>query len=265
MARERDDEVPHPDKKIVPCILFLALATVGQCLADEPEALGLADASFFAMDYRAAISAYDAMLRGRPDDPQILWRLARAQVCMGEVQEDAQRKTSCEVAEGYARRCIQLDSSLAEGHTWLAAALGYIALGEGARRQTEISKEILAETDRALMLNPRDDAALSIRGSVFRALGNVGWVKRQFASLLFGSVPSGGFQEAEAALRQAIALAPDVMRHSYELGVLYIDWGREEDARVILEQALSMPIRVAIDVPRREKIKLLLARLAADQ
>jgi tetratricopeptide (TPR) repeat protein len=256
--------LPHLSKQTVARLVILVLMRTGSVLADEPEALGLADASFFAMDYPAAISAYDALLRGRPDDPQILWRLARAQVCLAEVQDDVRRTALCEVAEGYALRCIRADSTVSEGHTWLAAALGYIALNEGARRQADISREILAETDRALRLNPRDDAALSIRGSVFRALGNVGWVKRQIASLLFGGVPAGGFVEAETALRQAIALAPDVMRHTYELGVLYLDWGRQDDARRVLEQALSMPVRVAIDRPRQEKIKMYLARLAAD-
>jgi hypothetical protein len=55
------------------------------------------------------------------------------------------------------------------------------------------------------------------------------------------------------------------MRHSYELGVLYLDWGRQDDAQRVLEEALSMPVRVAIDRPRREKIKPLLSRLAAEQ
>jgi tetratricopeptide (TPR) repeat protein len=252
-------------KRILSGFLVCILGAPGVCLGDEPEALGLADASFFAIDYPAAISAYEALLRGRPEDPQVLWRLARAQVCLAEVQDDSRRKAMCEVAEGYALRCIRADSTLAEGHTWLAAALGYIALGEGAHRQADISREILAETECALQLNPRDDAALSIRGSVFRALGNVSWVKRELASLFFGGVPPGGFEEAEAALRQAVTLAPDVMRHSYELGVLYLDWGRREDARRVLGQALSMPIRVGIDQPRREKIKLFLARLAEEQ
>jgi tetratricopeptide (TPR) repeat protein len=246
-------------------LTLLFLFGSAACRADDAAALNLADASFFAMDYPAAISRYDVLLRSRPDDPQVLWRMARAQVCLAEIQDDAKRKTMCEVAEGYARHCLRADSTVAEGHTWLAAALGYIALGEGPRRQSEISKEVLAETDRALRINPRDDAALSIRGSVFRALGNVSWMKRQLATILFGGVPPGGFEEGETALRQAIALAPDVMRHSYELGVLYLDWGRQEDARRVLERALTMPIRVGIDRPRQEKIKLLLFRLAAEQ
>lgn len=171
----------------------------------------------------------------------------------------------CVAAEEYARRCIRSDSTVAEGHTWLAAALGYIALSEGTHRQAEISNEILAETHRALQLNPLDDAALSIRGSLFRALGNVGWLKRQFASILFGGVPPGGFEEAEEALRRAIALAPDVMRHPYELGVLYLDWGREEKAREAFTQAQGLPVRVAIDRPRREKTTLFLSRLQEER
>lgn len=246
-------------------ILALVVAGSGPTFGDESPALSNADAAFFAIDYPAAITAYDALLRDHPENPHILWRLARAHVCLAEVQDDAQRKAMCETAEGYARRCVAADPAVAEGHTWLAAALGYIALGEGAHRQAEITREILAETARALQLDPRDDAALSIRGSVFRALGNVSWVKRQVATILFGGVPSGGFEEAEASLREAIALAPDVMRHSYELGVLYLDWGRPDDARRVLEQALSMPVRVAIDNPRREKIKVFLSRLVAGE
>jgi len=255
----------HVSGRWIYILLAMFLPVSGACLGDDAAAFAVADASFFAMDYTAAITGYDVLLRSRPDDPQILWRLARAHVCLAEVQDDAQRKAMCDAAEQYARRCIQGDSLLAEGHTWRAAALGYIALGEGARRQAEISREILVETDRALRINPRDDAALSIRGSVFRALGNVSWMKRQLAALLFGGVPSGGFEEGEAALKQAIAIAPDVMRHSYELGVLYLDWGRQEDARRALEQALLMPVRVAIDRPRQEKIKLFLTRLSAEQ
>lgn len=245
------------------CALFLI---AGSVRADEPPALGAADAAFLAMDYPTAVAGYEALLRASPEDAKILWRLARTYICLAEGEDDERPPRSiCETAREFALRSIGADSTLAEGHTWLAASLGYIALYEGVRRQAEITKEILEETELALRLNPRDDAALSIRGSLFRALGNVGWMKRQVASLLFGGVPPGGFEEAEEALRKAIAIAPDVMRHSYELGVLYLDWGKEEDARRVLEQAASMPVRVAIDRPRREKIKLLLAQLTSDR
>jgi hypothetical protein len=112
-----------------------------------------------------------------------------------------------------------------------------------------------------LRINPGADGAFSIRGSFYRALGNVGWLKRQLAEMFLGKIPDGGFPEAEAALLQAVALAPEIMRHHYELGVLYLDWGRPDDARRALKQAASLHIKTAIDRPRKEKALRLLSEL----
>jgi tetratricopeptide (TPR) repeat protein len=113
-------------------------------------------------------------------------------------------------------------------------------------------------------LNPRDDAALSIRGSFFRALGNVGWLKKQLAALFVGTIPDGGFAEAESALLAAAEIAPDIMRHKYELGILYLDMGRKADACNAFSQAARLPVRVAIDRPRLAKIRGFLRELNCD-
>ncbi len=220
-----------------------------------------ADDAFVRMDYPSAIASYEVLLQSNPGDPSLLWRLARAYVCYGEPLEDGRRMEFCRKAEEYARKCIAADSTLPEGHTWLAGALGYLALDATMKQQAAMSHEILTETGKALAINPRDDAALSIRGSVYRALGNVSWIERRLAGLLFGGIPEGGFEEAETSLRQAIAIAPDVMRHHYELGVLYIDMGRIQEARATLEKVLTLPVRVAIDRPRLQKAKELLQTL----
>jgi Flp pilus assembly protein TadD len=90
-------------------------------------------------------------------------------------------------------------------------------------------------------------------------VGNVGWLERALASLFVGSVPRGGYSEAESALKKAIAIAPGIMRHHYELGILYIDMGRKEEARRALETGAALPVRTAIDRPRLQKIRDLLA------
>jgi len=123
---------------------------------------------------------------------------------------------------------------------------------------------LLREVDAALALNPNDDAAYSIKGSFYRAIGNVGWFQRQLAAIFVGRIPKGGFEEAEVALKKAVALAPDVMRHSYELGILYIDMDRKDDARKILKRAAALPIRVAIDRPRLKRIQELLTTMAKE-
>ena len=218
-----------------------------------------ADAAFFRIDYPAALASYERALEIEPASPEALWKLARLYVCMAEVATEPAQAACLVRAEEFARRCIHTDSTVADGYTWCAAALGYRALNAPAAEKFDLSWEMMAATDKALTLNPHDDGALSIRGSLYRALAGVGWLQRGLASLLFGEVPGGGFAEGEAALRQAMVLAPDVMRHPYELAGLYRDAGRMEEARRLLEHASSLPVRVAIDRKRLHTIRELLA------
>ena len=240
-------------------VLSLLLSVFGQGGGDLSGAITQGDEAFARIDYPGAIGRYEEALAGHPGEPDLLWRLARASVCMAEVADGDARRRLLSQAERYARRCIAADSTKGEGHTWLAGALGYIALGEGTERQLALSRELQHEAERAIELNPEDDAAYSILGSFYRALGNVGWLGRTLASLFVGSVPPGGYEEAESALKKAIALAPDIMRHRYELGILYIDMGRKEEARRALEKGAVLAVRTAIDRPRLAKIKELLA------
>jgi tetratricopeptide (TPR) repeat protein len=231
-------------------------------VSDPSPVVAAGDDAVYRIRYDAALNAYASALKQSPRDPEVLWRLARLYVCMGEVGGDSVRGSLFRTAEGYAREAIAIDSSRSEAHTWRAGALGYLAYYAPVREQASLVREVLRETERAIVLNPNNDAAYSIRGSTYRALASVGWFKRQLASLFFGGVPEGSFEEGEAALKQAIALAPDVMRHRYELGVLYLDWGRSVEAREMLVEAEKLPVRVAIDRPRLEKIQELLQGLS---
>jgi tetratricopeptide (TPR) repeat protein len=222
--------------------------------------VGEGDAHFTRMDYPAALAAYERGLEEHPGSPELLWRIARVCVCVAEVAGDAERVEWLSRGEESARLSLRADSLHPEAYVWLAAALGYRAYFGGGKDQVTLSWEILRLTDRAIELDPENDAAFSIRGSVYRALGNAGWLKRQLALLFIGPVPEGGFPEGEKALRTAISLAPDVMRHRYELGVLYLDWGREEEAMAEFRVAEGLPVRVAIDRPRLEKIREFLGR-----
>jgi tetratricopeptide (TPR) repeat protein len=239
-------------------ILLHAMSSALLLLSDPSALIASGDDAFLRIRYDSARSAYVSALEASPRDPEILWRMARLYVCMGEVAEDSIRGRLFRRAEEYARESIALDPDRPEAHTWLAGALGYVAYYSSSREQVGLVREVLQETDRAVALDPNDDAAYSIRGSTYRALGSVGWFKRRLASLFLGSIPEGGYEEGEAALKRAIEIAPDVMRHRYELAVLYLDWGKRGEARTVLLEAEKLPVRVAIDRPRLEKIRELL-------
>ena len=254
---------PHPDTSLAPVIVTLPIAFL-LLLWPSPEedsagALAEAEAALVRIDYGEAEEALHRALDLSPSDPTICWKLARVHVLMAEETGGEEHLPHLRSAEEYARQSIDLDPERSEGYTWLAATLGYRALLSSTGEQLDLLHELLNATDRAILLNPADDIAHSIRGSTFRALGRVGWLERSIARLFYGALPEGGFEEAESSLREAVRLAPEIMRHRYELAVLFLDMGREEEARQMLTEAATLPVRIASDVPRLEIIRELLS------
>ena len=209
------------------------------------------DREFFGMNYPAAIDSYRVSMTHDPGNPELYWRLARAYVTSGEVAPDSEREALYRKAEHYARMCVALDSTKAEGHTWLAAALGNIALFVGGKTKIRLANEIKDELDRALSLRDDDDVTWSILGSFYYSLGSVSWFERQLASLFLSRIPEGGFEESERAFKRAIELAPDTPRHRFELGKLYLDSGREEEGYRLFESALGLAPTAAGDTMAR--------------
>jgi tetratricopeptide (TPR) repeat protein len=223
--------------------------------------LAAGDTEYKMLRYAEAESLYVLALTVAPARPEILWRLARLTVSIADVSPDAERERLYRKAEQYARACIEQNEQIAEGHTWLAAALGNIAMYEGGATKVKLAREIHKEAQRAIELNPNDDIAYSILGSFYRALGGVSWIERQLANMFLGGLPEGGYREAEEALKKAIALAPDVMRHRYELGMVYHDWGRKVEARAELFGALQAAVTLRSDSIRIVEMRDIVSRL----
>lgn len=222
------------------------------------------DAEFVRLDYDRAEESYDSARALTPDSAQYLWRLARLYVCRGEMAGHDMKEETFRRAVSYAERCIQADSNIAAGHTWKAAALGNIAMFEGSKGRVRLCNEIKHELDRALTLDSLDDVAYSVLGSFYLALGKVSWIERQIASVFLGSLPDGGLEEAEAALRKAIAIAPGVVRHRFELGLVLKEEGKRQEAIEVFRIASELPTSVASDPRTRERAIRMARKLEED-
>lgn len=219
------------------------------------------DDAFIKQQYDEAITMYESALPTSVNKAEIFWRLARCYVSIGDVTKREERERYYRTAESYATRAVQEDSLNSDAHCWRAIAIGYVAMYEGVRAKVQRANEIKRELDIALQLNPKNDVAYSILGTFYRTLGNVGWIEKQLASLLLGGLPPGGFLEAEHALKKAIALAPTIIRHRFELGQLYLDMGKPEEAKKVFESAILLPQVLASDARRVERMKRKLAEL----
>lgn len=219
------------------------------------------DEAFASMEYETALARYGLVLQSEPGNPEILWRMSRLYLCLGDIASSAESARLYRKAEEYARLAIAADSTVGEGHTWLAAALGSMAMEEGAKRKVRLAREIQRELDTAVRLNPNDDVARSILGSFYRALANVSWLERSLANIFLGGLPSGGYEESERELLEAVRIAPNEFRHHYELGRLYADWDRPADAVKAFRRAIEVGPRMAADRQRLESAKIRIAEL----
>jgi tetratricopeptide (TPR) repeat protein len=226
-------------------------------LLSSPPSLLDGDQEFIRINYSGAAAIYHSVLTDAPDSASVLWRLARVYVCMADVAPVEQQIDLYRHAEEYAQLCIHADSSISEGHAWRAAALGNIAMSEGGKTKVKLTHVIKHELDAAIALDPGNDIAYSILGSFYLALGNVSWIERQLANIFLGSLPDGGYEEAEQALKKAIAIAPNVVRHHFELGRVYMAMDRMQEAMEELRIAISLPVQLGVDTHTQESARRL--------
>jgi hypothetical protein len=164
-----------------------------------PSLVQQGDQAFVQIRYPEATRDYITALNGSSDSANVLWRLARVHVCRVDISLPDAKLDLYRQAEDFVHRCIEVDSTIPEGHASRVAALGNIAMFEGGKTKIRLC---------------------------YMALGNVSWFERRWAAIFLGTLPEGGYAESEAALRKAIALAPTVIRHHFEPGVLYMQLDR---------------------------------------
>ncbi len=224
-------------------MVLLANAIVA---SEASESIVRGDTYFNLMRYRDAIAWYN--LDSTKAEAQ--WKIARAYVCYGDNAPDKEKEYNFRHAVQAAKRCIQIEETNGNGHTWLAAALGNTAMYEGAKTKVQLCNQIKAELTRAIALNPNDDIAYSILGSFYREIAHISWVEKQLALAFLGRIPDGTYEDSEKALAKAIAINPAIMRHWYEEGLLYEYWNKKPQAIAAFNKARACAVLVSSDNKR---------------
>jgi hypothetical protein len=122
--------------------LALCLFAVGtSARAQEDVAAG--DAALAKFDLNTALKSYRAALVHSPDNYEATWKLART-LCDESIflKDPNQQKQLCIEAEQLARAAVKLKPDDSKGHTYLAVAVGKLALYEGGKRKVELANEV---------------------------------------------------------------------------------------------------------------------------
>jgi len=238
---------------IVVSLLFIVSCSLVFRNYNPENAIANGDKYFNLMRYRDAIAWYN--LDSSKAEAQ--WKIAKASICYGDVAPAIEKEQYFRAAEKSASKCIALEPSNNNGYTWRAAALGNIAIFEGSTTRVKLCNNIKADVLKAIQLNPSDDIAYSILGSLYREIGNISWVEKKLALTFIGKIPDGGYVEAEQSFNKAIAINTNLMRHWYELGLLYTYWDKEEKSLAAFQRAKTCAVLIAsdrnrlIDIERR--------------
>jgi tetratricopeptide (TPR) repeat protein len=243
----------------VAALLFgVLVAGANEVAAD----IAAGDAAMEKLDLEAGIAAYRGALEAAPDSYEATWKLVRALTDKATLSKlPSEQKGLCIEAEKLARRAVGLSPSDANGHAYLAVAVGKLALFEGGKRKVELSKEVKAEAEEALQCKPDDAVALHVLAIWNREMVELGWFLKSFAQLLYGKFPPASLDVAIADLRRATELEPDVIPHHVELGITLASARRWREAKAELDKGLALPTAWVTDDHYRALARATLARV----
>lgn len=221
-------------------LLVATGATAGAQSADEFLKKGdVCDQKFEAGE---ALKYYCAAEKLDPKNVRILVRIARQyRYLMVDTTSKEEKLRLGRIALGYGQRAAALAPGDSEAQLSVAITYGKMLPFLGSREQVDASPRIKSAVDTALRLDPRNDTAWHILGRWHRVLADIGGLKRALAGAIYGGLPKGSNEEAAKALEKAIALNPNRLMHYIELGRVYAQMGRAEEARKFINKGLAMP------------------------
>ena len=225
---------------IVVAAVLLASLAFGQ--EAETDFIGKGDELYDQFKNEEALQQYQLAYEADSGNCEVLWKLARTHVDVGEVADEEGQKTHYYTAEEFARKAVAVCDSSSDAHLQLAIAVGRVALMEGGKKKVRLSREVKSEVIRALELNPNDDIAHHVLARWHREVANLSGILKAFAKILYGGLPPASNEEAIEHFKKAIEIAPDHINHHLELGITYEEIKEWESAKTEYDKVLELPV-----------------------
>lgn len=253
-------------KKSLILVIFVAVLAVlsyGQTAADHITA---GDDAYAQFDDQKAFEHYQEALKLEPQNYEALWKASRACVDIADVmpagdKDAAKRQKLYSDGTNYAKKAVAANPNDTWGHFQIAAALGKKLLMLGKKEQIDGSKQIRAEIDKAIELDPNNDLAYHALGRWHRRMAEIGGVSRFFGGMFYGSIPKGSFAESEKNLKKAVDMKPDYVNHHLELGKTYVDLKKYDLAAQEFQKTIDLPKTTSKDDVLKKDAETELAKL----
>jgi tetratricopeptide (TPR) repeat protein len=204
--------------------------------------LAQGDARDQQRDTRGALEFY---LKAEPlaaTNAELLCRMAK-QYCdlMHFTTNQAEKKAYAEKALACGRRAAAADPQYPLAHVCLA--VGYAKNFPYSDNQTKVnySREIKAEAEKALALDPANDISYHMLGRWNCEVANMSFLLTGLTRLVYGGLPHASNQSAIANFQKAIAIAPNRIIHHLQLAHVYHLTGQEKLVAAELALCRQLP------------------------
>jgi tetratricopeptide (TPR) repeat protein len=228
---------------VVAMLVATASSTHAQLSAASEIAAG--DRAYGTLDATGALAAYERALALDSTNYEAFYKASRSAADLERpAREDRPRwEELVRKAERYARRAVVLNPRDPEGHFHLARALGLRATVAGVRRGVRLATAVRAEALDCLTYAPSHSGCLHVLGAWNAEVMRLKGYERFLARTILGGRVFGAASWADAIryLEAAVTAAPERIVHRLELGEVYRDRARFDDARGQFQAVLRLP------------------------
>lgn len=232
--------------QLVPIFLFIALGISTSLAQSVEELLKTGDQYVAEFNHQQALETYLKADKISPNNWDILWRISRAYVDIGEkmptktdAQKDEQEKTYKKALE-YADKSVKFGSSQSITYVRRAIANGRIALFEGIFSAIGTVKDVKADCEKAIQLGNGGNYVQALAHYVLGRTHLKVCEKSYFVRLPLG-LGWGDTEEAVRLLEIAVKLKPNFRMFMLELAKAYIEEDEYDKAKDTLKKIEKAP------------------------
>ncbi|PIK62658.1 putative regulator of microtubule dynamics protein 1 [Apostichopus japonicus] len=186
----------------------------------------------------------DILHQNTSHDAQVLWRLAKAKVLVGEIvnsQGDGERqKELVYSARDDAEKAVGLDEFDAEAHKYYSITQGIISDWVPLSEAMGIGKLFKFHLEKALELKPTDAYISHLYGRFIYTLANMGWVQRKAVVTMYGLTEPVSLDTALKWFKKAESLEPGFSNcNPFYMAECYIKKGETDPVAELLEKSIT--------------------------
>ncbi|MFZ9837273.1 MAG: hypothetical protein ACO3JJ_01990 [Opitutaceae bacterium] len=243
-------------------LLALAAFAAAGARGDTDDLVRAALAAEARMETRQALALFQEAIAARPADAFLQQKLARQYSdLMVELPTREEQRAAVAQALVHARRAVELEPQRAENVLSVAICLGKLGVLSGVRDKVRYSRELRAETERALTLEPGYAWAHHLLGRWHHEVAELSGTARLVVKLFYGGLPGASHAEAVRHLERAVDLEPEQLKHHLELGLALAGAGQPGPARAAIQRGLAMPSREKHDEAAKARARAVLGTL----